>query len=338
VKRASLINGVVLMVLLGLSWHQWTSEPEVDRGHKVELFAGDLADISVVRWAGVKSEATLTRKSDAKGDYTWIESVRWSKKPRAKASGEEDAPVAEPERVAKRSVFKASDKADQLFEDLSPMLALRRLEVSDPDKLEELGLTSPKATLEIVRGGQTQALDIGGESYGSRHIYVQRRSDGAVYLVERELLASLKSARSRLADRRLIGLARKDLVRALITADGESLDATQQHADDKDRAVWVLSSDPESAPEQLTSWMTQALKLIGMRYADPADSPADLQSRLTVQFFGAKGESEILEVLQVGKSGDWYARSEHTRGLVKLTRSSAKSLADDVQSVIESAD
>ena len=337
-KRASLINGLVLMVLLGLSWHQWTSEPEVERGQKVELFAGSLSDISVVRWVSEKSEATLTRKSDANGDYTWIESVRWTKKPMAKSTEQDGAPVAEPERVAKRSVFKASDKVDQLYKDLSPMLALRRPEVSDPDKLEELGLISPKATLEIVRGGQTQALDIGGESYGSRHIYVQRRSDGAVYLVERELLASLKSARSRLADRRLIGMARKDLVRALITADGESLDATQQHADDKNRAVWVLSSDPESAPEQLTTWMTQALKLIGMRYADPGDPPADLQSRLTVQLIDAKGASETLELLQVGKSGDWYARSEHTRGLVKVTRSSAKGLADDVQSVIASAD
>jgi hypothetical protein len=333
-----LINGLILVVLIGLSWHQWTSEPEVDRGQKVELFAGNFADISVVRWVSEKSEATLTRKSDANGDYTWIESVRWTKKRMPKSSAEDGEPVAEPERVAKRSVFKASDKADKLFKDLSPMLALRRLEVSDPDKLEELGLASPKATLEIVRGGQTQALDVGGESYGSRHIFVQRRSDGAVYLVERELLASLKSARSRLADRRLVGLARKDVVRALITAEGQSLDITQHHADDKDHAVWVLSSDPEMAPEQLTTWMTQALKLIGMRYVDPADPPADLQSRLTVQFFGAKGASETLQLLQVGKSGDWYARSEHTRGLVKVIRSSAKSLADDVQSVIESAD
>jgi len=338
--RSTLTYGVLLAVLLGLSWRQWTSEPEVDRGDKVELFAGKAKDITTVAWTGEKSESTLTRKSDAKGDYIWVESTRWTKKPVVKPSGEEGAPVevAEPERVAKHSVFKASDKAEQLLKDLSPMLALRRLEVTDPEKLEEIGLTIPGATLQITRGGQTQMLDIGGEAYGSRNIYVRRQSDGHVYLVERELLQGLKYARSRLADHSLVGLARKDIARAVITADDETLMITQRFADDAKRAVWVLAEDEDRAPDQLTTWMGQALKLKGMRYADPAQPPADLQPRLTVQFFDAKGAWETLVLLQVGQGGDWYARSEHTRGLVKVVRSAAKSLADDVESVIESAD
>lgn len=339
-KRAVLINGLLLTVLLGLSWRQWTSEPEVDRGDKVELLGGAADDIDSVHWKSEKSESTLTRKSDAHGAYTWVESTRWTKKPVVKPSTEDGAPVevAEPERVAKSSVFKASDKAGQLFKDLSPMLALRRLEVTDPEKLAEIGLETPEATLEIVRGGQTQTLDIGGEAYGSRHIYVRRGSDGHVYLVERELLQGLKYARSRLADHSLLGMARKDVTRAVITAGDESLDTTQRHADDQAKAVWVLTEDSESAPGQLTTWMVQAFKLKGMRYADPGDPPADLQTRLTVQVFGPKGASETLEILQVGEGGDWYARSAHTRGLVKVVRSAAKSLADDVDSVIESAD
>ena len=135
-----------------------------------------------------------------------------------------------------------------------------------------------------------------------------------------------------------MGLTRRDVTRAVIAADGKTLDATQRNTDDEAKSVWVLTEDIESAPEQLTNWMTQALKLKGMRYADPGDPPADLQSRLTLQLFDNKGTSETLELLQVGQSGDWYGRSEHTRGLVKVVRSAAKSLSDDVGSVVESGD
>ena len=339
-KRAALINGLLLTVLLCLSWQQWTSEPEVDRGDKVVLLSGDATDITEIRWAGEKSESALVRKSDALGEYTWVESTRWTKKPVVQPSPEDGEPVevAEPERIAKASVFKASDKADKLYKDLSPMLALRRLEVADDDKIAEIGLTTPTATLSIVRGSQTQTLDIGGEAYGSKHIYVRRQSDGLVYLVERDLIQTLKNARSRLADHSLVGLARKDIARAVITFSDESLAVTQRNVDDDRQARWVLTDNQEQAQEQLTTWMSQVLKLKGMRYADPADPPADLQTRLSVELIPAKGTSQTLEVLQVGEGGDWYVRSAHTRGLVKVVRSGARGLVDDVQSVIESTD
>jgi hypothetical protein len=338
-KRATLIYGLVLAVLLGFSWCEWTSETEVDRGDKVELLAGSAEDIVSIEWKGDKSESKLTRMSDAHGDYIWVDSTRWTKKPVVKPAAEDGEPVevAEPERLAKHSVFKASAKADTLMDSFSPFLALRRLEVSSPEKLEEIGLQNPEATLEVVRGGTTQTLDIGGEAYGSRHIYVRRRSDGHVYLVEREQLQGLRYARSRLADHSLIGIKRSDLVQAVITLGDASLQTTQKNGDDAAQAVWVLTEDEESAPEQLTTWMGQAIKLKGMRYSDPTDPPADLQSRLSIELTGPKGRTETLELLQVGQGGDWYARSEHTRGLVKLVRSAAKSLWDDAQSVLDSA-
>lgn len=339
-KRAAWINGLLLAVLLFLAWQQWTSEPEVDRGDKVVLLSGDAADITQIRWAGDKSESTLVRQSDALGEYTWVQSTRWTKKPVVAPGPQDGAPVevAEPERIAKDSVFKASGKIDKLYKDLSPMLALRRLEVTDDAKIAEIGLTEPTATISIVRGSQTQTLDIGGEAYGSKHIYVRRQSDGLVYLVERDLIQTLKNARSRLADHSLVGLARKDIARAVITWSGESLDVTQRNVDDERQARWVLSEDQEQAQEQLTTWMGQALKLKGMRYADPSDPPADLQTRLSVELIPAKGASQTLEILQVGDGGDWYARSAYTRGLVKVVRSGARGLVDDVQSVIESTD
>jgi len=338
--RSTAIYGLVLAVLLALSWRQWSAEPEVDRGGKVELLAGKSSTITKVSWAGPKNEATLLRRSDEHGEYFWVDYTRWAKKPvpksESKAEDGEPIELAEPELVAKESVFKAdSDKADTLLKDFSPMLALRRLDVEDAAKMEEIGLADPEATLQITRGDQTQTLDVGGEAYGSRNIYVRRQEDGQVYLVERDLLQNIKYARSRLADHSLLGIPRKNVVRAVISAGEDTLETTQRNPDDEKKSVWVLRSDPESAPEQLTTWMGSAFKLKSMRHADPDALPEDLQARLTLQLFDSKGKSETLELLQVGQSGDWYGRSEHTRGLVKVVRSAAKSLADDVASVIE---
>ena len=154
--------------------------------------------------------------------------------------------------------------------------------------------------MEIHRGSQVQTLDVGGEAYGSGHVYVRRRSDGNVYLVERALLQGLKNARSRLADHSLISLARSDVSRAVITADSGTLDITQRNVDDARQARWVLTEDQETAQAQLTTWMAKMLKLKGMRYADPASPPADLQSRLSVALHTQKGQTQTLELLQVG--------------------------------------
>ena len=92
-KRAALIYGLVLAVLLGFSWCEWTSETEVDRGDKVELLAGSAEDIVSIEWKGDKSESKLTRMSDAHGDYIWVDSTRWTKKPVVKPAAEDGEPV-----------------------------------------------------------------------------------------------------------------------------------------------------------------------------------------------------------------------------------------------------
>ena len=46
------------------------------------------------------------------------------------------------------------------------------------------------------------------------------------------------------------------------------------------------------------------------------------------------GESETLEVLREGEDGDWWGRSEHTRGLIKLLKGPSSSLAEDVDTLL----
>jgi hypothetical protein len=58
-----------------------------------------------------------------------------------------------------------------------------------------------------------------------------------------------------------------------------------------------------------------------------------LLSRFKVSLV-SKESTTTVAVSQVGDDGDWYAQSEHTRGLIKLVRSGAVALSDDVDGLL----
>ena len=68
---------IVLSVVLGLSmvasYVSWTSEDVVIDDEAVVVFSADPADIQALKWESEELTATVTRKSDDKGDYLWVE-------------------------------------------------------------------------------------------------------------------------------------------------------------------------------------------------------------------------------------------------------------------------
>ncbi len=363
-KRAAQRYAFALVVLLGLAWVQWTAEEPVDLEGKVVMLQGEAEDVTAVRWLSDETEAIISRKKDARGEYFWVDYTRWSEKrlpaarsPEAAEAAEAEVAVAdeaaaepdkdaepaqaepEPEREAKKSAFKSAEKAFDLVAALSPMTARRSLDVSDEAKLKEIGLTEPTGTIEIDRAGRTQKLEVGGEAYGTRDYYVRHVESGKIFLVERDLLQPLKYARTRLPDRTLVGIARPDVVSVALTVEGASpVSLAQIHADDAEKAAWVLADEPDVEAKQATTWMDRMFKLKGTRYAKPDETPENLQPRFSVAMTARTSEVTTVEVLQVGDDGDWYAQSEHTRGLIKLIRSAARGLSDDVDGIVGGED
>jgi hypothetical protein len=343
-KRSAQQYALVLVALLVMSWVQWTAEEPVDLEGKVVMLQGEPEDVSAVRWISTETESTISRKKDERGEYFWVDYTRWSEKrlPAARAEGEEEAepaiPEPEPEREAKKSAFKSAQKAFDMVSSLSPMTARRSLDVTDEEKLKEIGLTEPSGTIEIDRAGRTQKLEVGGEAYGTRDYYVRHVESGKVFLVERDLLQPLKYARTRLPDRTLVGTERMDVVAATLVKGTATLALVQIHADDPEKAGWSPSDQPEVEAEQATTWMERMLNLKGTRYANPSELPENLQPRFSVAMTDRTSLVTTVEVLQVGDDGDWYARSEHTRGLIKLIRSAARGLSDDVDGIVGSED
>lgn len=332
--RATLTYAVLLVTALTLSWFEWTAEEEVDLEGRVVVLSGDADAIDAVRWSGEDTEATIMRRNDARGDYLWVEYTRWTdRKVASVANDTGDAGEPEVERIAKNSVFKSAAKGEDLLVKLSPLAAQRSLEVTDEAKLVDLGLESPNSRIEIDRAGSTEVLEIGNEAYGTRDYYARHQSSGRIYLLDRELIQPLKYARTRLPDRRLFGMSQPDIKEVTVSASGQSQRWVQRHADDKLKAHWALTSDPDTMAEQATTWLSKFLGLKGTQYADPADLPEGLQERFKVGLTDGETTTAVT-VSQVGEDGDWYGQSEHTRGLIKLVRSGAGGLSDDVASLL----
>lgn len=355
------VFGGLLAVLLGAAWVQWTAEPAVDLDGKVVLVQGEADDIERVVWRSEgKDEAELVRMSDDRGEYLWVTYTRYkpAPPPPAPAEDEEEAeeaedegeaeegaaegaapdeepaaaePPAEPELIAESQVFKAGETGMDLLTDLSPMLALRKLEASG-DKLETIGLVEPTEFIEIVRKGRTVQLEVGGEVYGTRDRYVRNPATSEIFLVDDELLRPLKYARTRLPDRTLWALDRAEIARVTISGSAGSLEVEQENADDPDKARWIPAGDAEADDEQLQTWLDKALKLKGSAYAGPEDSEEGLERRFSLTFTDDAGQTTTLTVSE-DPDGTYWGQSEHTRGRVKLLRAQTSGLADDVDAL-----
>lgn len=360
--RAIGVYGALLVALLGLSWAEWTKEPEADVGDKVVVSQGQADEIESIKFSSEKDELVFERKSDAKGAYYWVTHTRWEKAagpaepPTPEAAPEAtpeataeatpadaaatpaatpaEAPKAEEPRVAKTQIFKSGDAGQKLVESLSPMLALRKLDGVSPEKLATIGLDAPKEKLEITRKGRTRSFELGGEAYGSKDRYARDVESGEIYLIDDETIRPLKYATTRLPDRTLLSVERKDIATATIAAGTATLDVASKNTDDEAKATWVKASAPDEANDQLKTWMDKALQLKGTSYAKPDDTPQNLEPRFQLTLQNTKGERETLEVLQAGADGDWYGRSEHTRGLIKLLRGPTSALGEDVDDLV----
>jgi hypothetical protein len=361
--RSVAIYGGLLALMLGAAWMRWTAEPEPDLEGQIVLLQGDPEDIEKLVWTTEDSESVIVQKEDDRGRYLWVDHTKWKEvkvDPPVPAEGEEapvegedapaegddapaegedapaeEAPEPEVERVAEIQAFKAGEKGDELLASLSPMMAIRRLEGVDEEKLESIGLSEPTGQMIVVRKGRTATLDVGGEAFGTRDVYLRDVDDGSIYLVDDEIVRPLKYARTRLPDRTLFSIERPKIATATLADPlGQSLAISQKNADDTANALWIRSNSPVEEDEQLNTWMDQAMKLKGSTYAKPDAMPENLVTQFSLTLTTEGGDSETLEVLREGEDGDWWGRSEHTRGLIKLLKGPSSSLAEDVDSLL----
>ena len=359
--RGVIVYGALLAVTLGASYYRWTHEPDKALEGKVVVLQGEPDTLDRVTWKGKDDEAVIEKKKDDKGDYYWVTYTKWEKKkpeqPEAKdakadsagsgsgsgaevaaGSGSGSGAEATPEeKEAVVSNFKSGKAATDLFAGMSPLFAVRKLEDVTPDKLKTIELETPVEHVILDRNGKTTDIELGGESYGTKDRYARIAGTSDIYLIDDEVIRSLKFARTRLPDRDLFPFETPKIDTAVVGDGTNSITLTQKNRDDKDKATWVPADAPDDTSAQYKTWMDKFLKAKGSSYVNDADVPKDLELRFQVTLTGEGSSPETVEIYQAGDAGDWYAKSGYTRGYMKMLKSTTSGLAEDVGSLIGEA-
>lgn len=250
---------------------------------------------------------------------------------------EEEAPV-EMIREEKQQAFMAGDAGQKLMDSLAPLMAKRLIETSG-DKTSEFGLDDPDAVLTIRRQGKPdRVLEIGGEAYGVKDRYVRDTDSGKVYLVDDQTFKPLQYAKSRLPERNLIPTDKGDVVSVAVDSDGQKVTLEHRNRDDKDAEFWGVQGS-EDASDVAEAWLDKVFRLRSAGYIQTADIPTGLTPAFTMIVTGADGVATSVTVSS-GNDPDgketWYAKSTHTRELVKLHKVLASEAAEDLATVFNS--
>ncbi len=361
--RQIAVLSLLLAAALAASYWTWTAdvkEAPKSGDTKVALYAATEDELQKLHWESKELSVDVERRKDARGAYSWVDATERKEKKEAKAppkppaaEGEEidpaepaeptptaepAAPIPEPAAEAPKEIetkhtsFRGGDAADTLWKDFAPLHALRELVIPAGADLATFGLAEPSAKVTVTRGGTTQEIEIGGETYGAKDRYI--RTNGKVYLLAQDTTRALEFASTRLVERRVQPFVEDKLDRIDATLpDGRSLGLVQTNKDDKEKAFWAKADAPTDKYSAGDAWVTKLLKLSVRLYAEEPAAP--LTSRLT---WVATSEGESWKVELLSSTSDpieWFIRSEYDRALVTLTPTQASVAVSELEELLQ---
>lgn len=331
------LSSALALSMLG-SYMVWTADESTVDDTAVMVYDAAPKDLASLTWDSEDVTAVVTRKTDAKGDYLWIETTSRTKKVRnphgdtqAEESGDrqidpeeleeildeddhghdEEAEVPEGEEAAAEEAkeveydievttkaFKGNKQADEMWESFAPLHAIRALS-GDADE-EAFGFSEPAGTITVARASGTPiVLTVGGETYGSKDKYVRRDGQERILLLDDAKLRPLQFAASRLTDRALIPLEAKE-IRSFVLSQpsGATRTYTQVNADDPANAFWASEQKPDEADETAGTWIDKVFRMRLRNYTPDADKPDMLQPVFAYTVADESGESWKVEVLE----------------------------------------
>ena len=338
-RRAVLIYAVLLASALGGAYYTWTHEDGPDRGDEIVLLPGSPDDLESVVYASNELELTITMKEDELGRFAWVRAV-----PLGKGGSESEPdptdPHAPPPDDGEPEEFKAGAAGNTVIEGLAPFSVKRVLEGIGEAELADLGLSEPEATLTIARRGRgPKTYQLGGNVFGGSNVYVRDPETGKIYVADAKLIRPLQSGKRTLPDRNLIGYEIKQIKTVTLRTPEASAVFAQNNPDDPQAVYWSNAGETSANPSA-AGWVDKVLRLRASKYVQSGSEPTKLEEVYSYAVQGNDRKSTTVTVYRTwGDDGEdqWYARSEHTRGLVKLHRSLAAETAADLASALEGA-
>lgn len=321
-SRSVIIYGVLLVVSLGFSWQKYTDDSAPPK-EGVVVVDGKKEDLKKIVYKAPDLTVNFDIRSDDFGQYSWVtlEEVRKKKS----VTGEETV-------ENKTSRFKSGSAGDKLIEAWAPLTAIRRLDNVVDGQLESFGLTAPDSTITLSLGGTTTTFDLGGETYGTKDRYLRDQATGKIYVLSKDAVSSLKFARTKLKDNLLYAAKEEEIASVTLQKDGASVKWVQKNIDDRAAAFWEREGT-SGKDETFDNWLEKAMKLKSTDYVQEADQPTGLSGAFDLTFTPVSGKPTTVRLQRSGD--DWFAQSEYTRELVKVSKSSVAELDGEVKDTME---
>jgi hypothetical protein len=355
--RQVVILASLLAIAMVASYVTWTDVDDATDG-LTTIFKANVDELSAIRWQGDKLDVHIERKEDARGTYSWItvtETKETPKPPELKEPEGEEPEGEEPEgeepdgeepegeepaeeppppemlRETTTTSFLGGKKAGELWAKFAPMEAMRELDATATDA--DLGFDGEEAaSLTISRRTGDVALQVGGESFGSRDRFVQH--DNKTYLVDDANLRLVQYAKVRLIERRVHPFNEDELDRVDVSQGPATASFSQQNKDDRAAAFWARDGSEEE-DEAAGTWLGKLFRAKVQDYVSQEtlkEANAAPAFNVAVQSAGETWSIQVLSGELEGRT-EYFALSEFNRGPVQLQRSAASDAADDLASI-----
>lgn len=296
----------------------WQREP-VSSGEAVVVLDHTRKDLQTLRYDDPSKWIEL--RPTGEGEGVWVK-IGHKAVPVAEAAdggNVADAGTAAP--TAPDRELRGNEFAQKLFKKFAPLRATRALGVVDDGKLDELGLKTPLRRLEVQARGRQERFDVGASGLGISSPYL-RAQDGKVYLLGGGIISEFDMGQGRLVDRNL---------HAFTTADFDELRVTAGPPDASGGRAFVQLPGATAAQNKLAAkesptvpdefaknwhdkvWRGYAAELYGRDEAPPEPT----KSAFRIDYFRKGTPIGFIEAAPGEKN--FYARTEHTAGWVKLS-------------------
>ncbi len=353
--------GILLVVSLGFAHQSWKGE-DVAVKEETIVFDTGKGQVDEINWEGEKNLATLSFEGKDDDTVAWITAGKRKKvlgPPIPAAASDDDSADADasspaPKKGPPRATYGAPElknfpgnkQAVDLRKRYSPLTALRQFDDLEAATIEEMGLTEPKAKLRLRQDTRELFLEIGEKAYGSSDTYVRVKDTSTVYLLDSKALGPLRSAQSRLLDRKLIAKEPVDFATARIQrASGGEAEAALQGRHDKENAFWSRPGEASEPDTVLDGFLKKLFQLRASSYPneDKQISDSEVEVLMTVALQGEDAGAKIVLARKVdekrSRDGDpaytWYAKTAQTRQQwVKVNSGTSRDLADALPEVL----
>ena len=266
-RSAALQGGLAVAGLLAAHL-TWQREPERAPG-EVTIIDASKADVARVRYEDDDNILGLERRSEG-GEPGIQLHVETKAKPVPAKAGATSPPPA-PASPARE--LRGNADALKLADRFAPFVAPRAFGVIEGPKLKELGLDAPTRHLELVVRGDTHKYDVGMAANAQNgEAFLRDTRDGRVYLMPRQLLTDLSSAR-RLVDARLHAFETKDFDHLTLSVNGKRREYVHLGRENASLDGYAPAKTPDKRDQTVKNWADALWRAFPMEVLGKGEEP-----------------------------------------------------------------